>query len=152
MGANIATAGGLMTGAGTAVASTSLPPMVLVGSTANRLELLEIAIENTTAVACVLALYRVTAAGTPGTALTPAQHDLADAAPTATLRGLYTVTPTTGADLGFRFSIPATIAAGVIRPFGPTGIIVPATAAAGIALYPIGTGQICNVDWTWAEL
>ena len=149
MSANIATAGGLMTGAGT----STLPPMALVGSTANRIELLEISVVNTTAVACVLGLWRLTGAGTPGTALTPAQHDLADGAPTATLRGLYTSTaPTLGVDLGFRFSIPATIGAGVIRPFSPTGLIIPATAAAAIALMPIGTGQVCNVDWTWAEL
>jgi hypothetical protein len=54
--------------------------------------------------------------------------------------------------MGYRFSIPATIGAGVIRPFTPVGLVVPATTAAGIGLFAIGTGQLCYVDMTWVEV
>lgn len=147
MPANIVTAGGVATGAG----SATLPTMALVGSTANRLELIEISVINTTAVACVFGLFRISAAGTPGTSLTSASHDTNDPT-TGVVKNTYTVTPTAGADFGFRFSIPATIGAGVIRPFTPVGLVIPATANAGIGLFPIGTGQICNIDMTWVEV
>lgn len=147
MSANIVTAGGVMTGVG----SASLPAMALISSATNRIELIEISIINTTATACVWGLWKISTAGTPGTALTPAAHDVSDVT-SGTLRGVYTVTPTVGVDMGYRFSIPGTIGAGVIRPFTPAGLVIPATAAAGIGLFPIGTGQLCYCDWTWHEL
>jgi hypothetical protein len=124
----------------------------LIGSASNRLELREICITNTTSTACVYNLARCSAAGTPGTSLASVPHDSADAAATGIVKQVYTVTPTIGADFGYRFRIPATVGAGVIRTFDP-GLIVPATAAAGIALVlTSGTGQLLDVDWTWAEL
>jgi hypothetical protein len=63
---NTVTAGGIMTGVG----STTLPAQGLVPTTANRLELVEIAIENTTAVSCIWRLVRWT--GGAGTCSTPA--------------------------------------------------------------------------------
>lgn len=136
----------------TGVGSSTLPAMALVGSAANRIELIELSIVNTTATACVWGLWKISTAGTPGTALTPAPHDVADPT-TGTLRGVYTSTaPTLGVDMGYRFSIPATIGAGVVRPFTPAGLMIPATAAAGIGLFAIGTGQICYCDWTWIEI
>jgi hypothetical protein len=147
---NIVSAGATMTGVG----STTLPAQALVGSTANRLELVEIAIVNTTAIACVWKLARISVAGTPGASLTSFPHDAADTT-TGIVKQAYTVTPTIGADAGFRFRIPGTIGSGVIRPLnaGGVGLVIPATAAAGIGLVlESGTGQICDVDWTWIEL
>lgn len=148
---NIVTAGATMTGVGT----TTLPAQALVGSATNRLELLEIAIVNTTSTACVWKLMKISTAGTPGTALTSVAHDVADPT-TGVVRQAYSSTaPTAGLDYGYRFRIPATAGAGVVRPLnaGGTGLIIPATAAAGIGLFiESGTGQICDVDWTWAEL
>lgn len=149
MAVNVVTAGGLMTGVG----SATLPAMALVGSASNRLELLEICITNTTATACVWSLWKISTAGTPGTALGVAAHDVQDTV-TGALRGVYTSTaPTLGINLGYQFHIPATIGAGVARPLnsGGSGLIIPATAAAGIALMS-AAGQICYVDMTWAEL
>lgn len=151
MASCVATAGATMTGVG----STTLPAQALVGSAANRLELVEISIVNTTSTACVWRLMRISTAGTPGTSLTTAPHDSADVT-TGVVKQAYTSTaPTAGADLGYRFRIPANVASGVVRPLNPQGqgIIIPATAAAGIGLFiESGTGQLCDVDWTWIEL
>lgn len=151
MSTNIVTAGATMTGVG----STTLPAQALVGSATNRLELVEIAIVNTTATACIWKLMRITTAGTPGASLTSAPHDSGDTT-TGVVKQAYTSTaPTAGVDFGYRFRIPATVGAGVIRPLNPNGmgLIIPATAAAGIGLFiESGTGQLCDVDWTWIEL
>jgi len=151
MVSNIVTAGATMTGVG----STTLPAQALVGSATNRLELIEIAIVNTTSTACIWKLMRISTAGTPGTSLTSATHDSSDVS-TGVVKQAYTSTaPTAGADFGYRFRIPATVGAGVVRPFNTAGmgLIIPAAAAAGIGLFlESGTGQICDVDWTWIEL
>jgi hypothetical protein len=142
-----------MTGVGT----TTLPAQALIGGTGGRLELLEIAIVNTTGTTCVWKLMRISTAGTPGTSLTSASHEPADTAtPVGVVKQAYSSTaPTAGVDFGYRFRIPAAIGAGVIRPLtaGGGGLIIPATAAAGIGLFiESGTGQLCDVDWTWTEL
>lgn len=151
MATNIVTAGATMTGVGT----TTLPAQALVGSATNRLELIEIAIVNTTATACIWKLMRISTAGTPGTSLTSAPHDSGDTT-TGVVKQAYTSTaPTAGTDFGYRFRIAGSIGAGVVRPLNPTGmgLIIPATAAAGIGLFlESGTGQLCDVDWTWIEL
>jgi hypothetical protein len=147
MPANVVTGGGLMTGVG----SATLPAMALVGSASNRLELIEIGIFNTTATAHTWNLWKISSAGTPGTALPVTAHDVNDPV-TGTIRGVYTSTaPTLGVNLGYTFYIPATIGAGVVRPFTPSGLIIPATAAAGLALMS-AAGQICQVDWTFIEI
>lgn len=148
---NVVSAGATMTGVG----STTLPAQALVSSATNRLELVEISIVNTTAIACVWKLMKISTAGTPGTALTSCAHDVGDTT-TGVVRQAYTSTaPTAGLDYGYRFRIPATIGSGVIRPLnaGGVGLVIPATAAAAIGLFiESGTGQICDVDWTWIEL
>lgn len=148
---NVVTAGATMTGVG----STTLPAQALVGGTGNRIELIEISIVNTTSTACIWKLMRISTAGTPGTALSSTVHDSADTAtPVGTVRQAYSSTaPTAGADFGYRFRIPANAGAGVVRPFAPVGLIIPATANAGIGLFiESGTGQLCDVDWSWIEL
>lgn len=151
MTTNVVTAGATMTGVG----STTLPAQALVGSATNRLELIEIAIVNTTATACIWKLMRISTAGTPGTSLTSAPHDSGDTTTGVVKQAYSSTAPTAGVDFGYRFRIPANIGAGVVRPLNPTGmgLIIPATTAAGIGLFiESGTGQICDVDWTWIEL
>lgn len=148
MSQNICTAGATMTGVG----STTLPAMGLIGGTANRIELLEICITNSTSTACIWKLARITTAGTPGASLTSYQHDVADSAtPTGVVKQAWSSTAPTTAELGYRFRIPAAVGAGVIRTF--QGLTIPATASNGICLViDAGTGQLCDVDWTWTEL
>lgn len=151
MATNTVSAGATMTGVG----STTLPAQALVGSASNRLELVEISIVNTTGTACIWKLMRISTAGTPGTSLTSAPHDSGDTSTGVVKQAYSSTAPTAGADFGYRFRIPATIGAGVIRPFNPggMGLIIPATANAGIGLFiESGTGQLCDVDWTWIEL
>jgi hypothetical protein len=151
MASNVCTAGATMTGVG----STTLPAQALVGGTGKRLELIEIAIVNTTAVACIWKLMRISTAGTPGTALTTANHDSADTNSGVVRQAYSSTAPTAGTDFGYRFRIPASIGAGIVRPLDPngTGLIIPATANAGIGLFiESGTGQLCDVDWTWVEV
>ena len=148
MARNVTTAGATMSGVG----STTLPAQGLVGGTGGRLELVELCVTNTTAVACIWRLQRFTSAGTPGTSLTSAQHDVSDVTPTGVVKQAWTGTvPTAGADLGYRLRIPGVIGAGIIRTF--ENLIVPLAAAATIGLViDAGTGQICDVDWTWIEI
>jgi hypothetical protein len=151
MGSNVVTAGATMTGVG----STTLPAQALVGSAANRLELVEIAIINTTSTACIWKLMRISTAGTPGTSLTSAPHQDIDTTTGVVKQAYSSTAPTAGTDFGYRFRIPATVGAGIVRPLNANGqgLIIPATAAAGIGLFiESGTGQLCDVDWTWIEL
>jgi len=148
---NTVTSGAIMTGVG----STTLPAQGLVGSANNRLELVEMSIQNTTATSCIWRLVRwITTAGTPGSSLTAAPHVLEDTT-AGVVKQAWTVAPTTIVDLGYRFVIPGGIGAGVVRPFNPggAGIVIPASANAGVGLLlDSGTGQLCAVDWTWIEL
>jgi hypothetical protein len=144
---NIVTAGATMTGVGTV---TALPAQGLIGSATNRIGLLEISVTNTTSTACIWRLCRITTAGTAGASLTSYLHDIADGAATGIVKQAWTVAPTI-ADLGYRLRIPATVGAGVIRTF--ENLTIPATASNGIGLViDAGTGQLCDVDWTWCEL
>jgi hypothetical protein len=98
---------------------------------------------------------RISTAGTPGTALTTANHDSADTNSGVVRQAYSSTAPTAGTDFGYRFRIPASIGAGIVRPLDPngTGLIIPATANAGIGLFiESGTGQLCDVDWTWVEV
>lgn len=151
MATNTVTAGAIMTGVG----STTLPAQGLVGAAANRLELVEISVVNTTATSCIWRLVRwITTAGTAGASLTSAPRVLEDPT-TGIVKQAWTVAPTTIVDLGIRLVIPGSIGAGVIRPLNQagTGITLPASTNSGIGLLlDSGTGQLCAVDWTWIEL
>lgn len=149
---NTITNGATMTGVG----STTLPAMALTPTAANRLELVEIAITNTTTTACIYKLVRWTGgAGTPGATITNGGPHIFEDTVTGVLRHAYTVAPTTVVDLGYRFRIPGAIGAGVIRPLAAAGVgvVVSANTAWGIGLMlDSGTGQLCDVDWTWVEM
>lgn len=151
MATNTVTAGATMTGVG----STTLPAQALVGGTTNRIELVEISIVNTTSTACIWKLMKISTAGTPGTSLTSCAHDVGDTTSGVVKQAYSSTAPTAGLDYGYRFRIPANVGAGVVRVFnlGGMGLVIPATAAAGIGLFiESGTGQLCDVDWTWIEL
>lgn len=136
----------------TTAGSTTLPISSLYGGTAGRLKLRQLDIFNTTATAVSLKLVRVTAAGTPGTGLTEMPWDQADVAATATAFNTHSVTPTITAGDLFRWVLPAAIGGGIIETFPEPGFIVPATANNGLAiLVSAGTGQACEVTWTWEE-
>lgn len=134
----------------TSAGSTTLPISSLYGSTSARVKLRELQLFNTGAAALQLKLVRVTTLGTAGAGQSEMPFDTADVAATASVFTTHTVTPTvTSGDLA-RWYLPA--GGGLIPTFPDNGIVVPATANAGLALLvSTGTGQICEVTWIWDE-
>lgn len=116
------------------------------------LKLVEIGVSNTTATQCMIALCRITTAGTQGAALTEAEYDESAPAPTGAGFNTHTSTGPTISDLGYRATVGAAYGAGVIWTFGDRGLIVPAASNNGIGIYvPNGTGQICDFYFVWDE-
>ena len=140
-------------GALSTAGSTTLPVGALVGGTGVRCRIREIGIFNTTAVAVALKLVRITTAGTPGTGLTEAPLVPEDPAAVATAVNTYTGTgPTLGNDLGYRTVLGAAVGSGVIWTFPDTALVIPAVAAAGVAIIvENGTGQAVQWYMTWDE-
>lgn len=133
--------------------STTLPiaSLYAVAGTAPRLR--EVAAYNTTTTAVVLAVRLLTTAGTQGTARDELQWESGQAnTAQCTLFDTHTVAPTiTAGNLGL-LSLGAAIGSGVIRTFGGDGLVIPKGTANGVGLVVLtGTGQICDVDWTWEE-
>lgn len=141
--------GARSTGAG----STTLPVGALCGTANGGGRLREVGIFNTTTTAVIVALKRLTSAGTPGSGLVEDPWDANLAGPQCVLFDTYTSTgPTLGNDLGFRKTIAGIVGDGVIWTFGAEGIVIPKGTANGIAIIPAsGTGQI--LDWyaVWDE-
>lgn len=141
-------AAGVLTTAG----STTLPIFALTGGTTVRPHIVEIGVSNTTATAVALKLVRLSTAGTPGATATSNQvTDPEGPASIALAKGTYTVTAT-NTDLGYRCVLGAAIGSAFIWTFGDAGLVIPATANAGVAiLVENGTGQACQAYCVWDE-
>ncbi len=137
-----------LTGAG----STTLPIVSLYGGTTVRPHIREIHLFNTTAVAVQLKVVRLTTTGTQGTALTEMGHTPEDVASRAQAFATHSVAPTiTTGDL-WRGQLGAAVGSGIILTFGDEGIIIPATANAGVGVVvSTGTGQVCEATIVWDE-
>lgn len=142
-------AGARATGAG----STTLPTQSLYATAAARPILREVAVFNTTATACIYELVTLSTAGTQGAGLTEGQWVKDDKAVTCTAFQAHSSTPPTiDQRLGILFPLAAAIGSGVIRVFGGDGIRVNPATANGIGLIVhTGTGQLCDIDWSWEE-
>lgn len=141
-------AGGLTT-----AGSTTLPIAALVGSASVRVHIREIGVFNTTATAVALKLCRLSTAGTPGSTLTTAQvQDPEGPTSIAVCKNTYSSTAPTTSDLGYRTQLGAAVGSGVVWTFGDDGLVIPATANAGVGiLVENGTGQACQVYFAWTE-
>lgn len=111
----------------------------------------EVGIFNTTSVACGFRLARLTAAGTPGTALGEITYETTDEAPNCTAFNSWSADATVSADSIRRVQLGAAVGSGVIWTFGSRGIHVPAGTANGVGLIPIGTGQVVEFYFDWME-
>src|SRR4029077_3979962 len=132
--------------------TATLPAVSLYATSAVNFSLLEIGITNTTATACVVALCRLTTAGTQGAGLVEANLDQTSVLPTCTAVNSHTGTAPTLVDLGYRWSLGAAIGSGVIWTFQPWERTVAPAAANGIGVYcPTGTGQVLDVYFKWIE-
>lgn len=140
---------GVLTTAG----STTLPIISLYGGTTCRPRIKEIGVFNTTTTAVALKLVRLTTAGTQGTGLVEAPLTPEDTAAIATAFTTHSSTgPTLGNDLGYRTVLGAAAGSGVIWTFPEPGLIIPATANAGVGvIVENGTGQACQAYLVWEE-
>lgn len=136
-----------MTAAG---AGTTVRPVLGVLATAAVTPVLrEIAMWNTTAVACTYRLVTVTG-GTPGATVTAVVQRLGGlATPTCLAKQLWTADATVSGDTGYRIVLGAAIGSAGILSFGGDGLTCALSAA--LALVPVGTGQVCEVYAIWDE-
>lgn len=132
--------------------STTLPIASLFATAALRPRIREVGVFNTTTTAVAIALRRATAVGTAGAGQTEVYEDDESQTPVATAFDTHSVAPTfvTGnvrvAPLG------AAIGAGVIWTFGGNGLVIPQGTGNGVVVVPLtGTGQICDVYFSWDE-
>jgi hypothetical protein len=137
-------------------AATNLLPMAsLYGTAACRPRLVEVGVFNSTATAVQVGLIRLTTAGT-STAVVGVYEDDNSQSAVATPRNTHSSTGPTIATVAIRLAtLGAAIGSGIIWTFGggkTPGLVIPNTTGDGIGLYtPTGTGQICDVSWTWDE-
>jgi hypothetical protein len=137
------------------IGSTTLPMASIYATTGVRPRLVEVGVFNSTATAVVIALRRLSSAGTPGAGITATYED--DSAQTAitTPKDTHTVAPTLVAGIIRVAALGAAIGSGVIWTFGggkTPGLIIPNTTGDGIGvILHTGTGQICDVNFTWDE-
>lgn len=139
---------GIRTGAG-----TTARPIISVYGIANRGGWLrEVGVFNTTTTAFAIKLVRLTAAGTPGAAITIAEWDPDGSVASLTPFTTHTVDATLGDSFNFA-SIGAAVGAGVIWTFwSGHGIMIPTGTANGMGIVvATGTGQVADAYMTWEE-
>lgn len=108
---------------------------------------------NTTATACVYELVTFSTAGTQGAAVTATSGswDPNQATPVCVLKHASSSTPPTIAQrLGILFPLAAAVGSGVIRQFEEMQIALGTGNGYGLIVHT-GTGQLCDIDWTWRE-
>lgn len=135
------------------IAGTSALPLLSLYATANvRPRLVEMELWNTTNVALVVAVVRLTTTGTQGAGLSENSDDAPEHTAVATAFAGHTVGPTIGAELK-RGILGAVVGAGVIWtwPDSNTGEIPAATTNGIGVIVPTGTGQICDYNFSWIE-
>ena len=134
--------------------STTLPIGGLMSVTGCRPRLVEVGVFNTTTTACAVALRRVTAAGTSGSTQSVVYESDPSQTALATPKDTWTVAPTfTSGNLRVA-SLGAAVGSGLIWTFGGPagGLLIPNTTGDGIVVSVLtGTGQICDVSFTWDE-
>jgi hypothetical protein len=133
-------------------AGTTLRPVFALLSTATVTPILrEVAMFNTTAVACTYELVAFTG-GTAGAGSIAERRHRVNAPPALCLaRDMWTADATITENTGYRLVLGAAIGSGAILTFGAEGVEAALGATAGLGLVPIGTGQICEVYFCWDE-
>lgn len=139
------------TGAG----SATLPLGSIYATAAVRPRVVEVGVFNSTANAVTVALVRLSAGtGTKGAAITVVYEDDNSQAAVTTAANTHTVTPTTISAPLRQASLGAAIGSGVIWTFGggkTPGLIIPNTTNDALGIVAVGTGQICDLNFTWDE-
>jgi hypothetical protein len=113
--------------------------------------IVEIAVFNTTAVAVSLELLRVSTIGT-GTAVTVANHEAVAVSTLLPKKDFTSTAPTKVTGAIVATTLGASVGAGMIWTFGDKGLTTGlAGTGVGICLFPVGTGQACDVYFVWDE-
>lgn len=134
-------------------AATNLLPMAsLYSGATGRPQVTEVGVFNTTATALQVALVRLTTAGT-SSAVTAIFGSDDSATIVATPRNTHSSTGPTITAGNIRIaSLGAAIGSGVIWTFAERDLVIPTAVTQGIGLVTLnGTGQICDVYFTWVE-
>lgn len=145
-------AGFRSTGAG----SATLPLGSLYATASVKPLLVEVGVFNSTAIATAVAVVRLSAGtGTKGAAVTAVYEDDSSQTVLATVANTHTVTPTTISAPLRQATLGAAIGSGIIWTFGggkTAGLAIPNTTTDAIGIIiPTGTGQICDICFTWDE-
>lgn len=136
---------------GTVVGTSARAMMSIFSTATGGFRLVEVSVANTTTTAVTIALARFTAATNVGAGQTEGEYDNDGMPPIATVFAGHTGDGTVGQILR-QTTLGAAAGAGVIWTFGDGGIVVPSGTANGIGvIVPTGTGQICDLDYTWDE-
>jgi hypothetical protein len=138
-------------GMSAAGAGVALRPIFGILSTAAVTPILrEVALFNTSGTACTYRLVNFTG-GTAGAGQVERKYRR-NAPPAVCLCfGLWVADATIGEDTGYRVTVGAGAGNGAILTFGDEGLEGELGATSGLGLVPVGTGQICEVFFTWNE-
>lgn len=135
--------------------SATLPLGSLWATAAVRPKVVEVGVFNTTGTAVEVQLVRLSAGtGTKGAAITAVYEDDNSQAAVTTVANTHTVTPTTISAALRQATLGAVAGSGVIWTFGggkTAGLMVPNSTTDGIGIIVVGTGQICDINFTWDE-
>lgn len=132
--------------------STTLPIASLYATTGVRPRVYEVGVFNTTATAVAIALRRATSVGTVGTGQSEIYESDESQAAIATAVDTHTVAPTLTAGNIRVATLGAAIGSGVIWSFNDPGLYIPQATTSGLCIVPLtGTGQICDVYFSWRE-
>lgn len=135
----------------TSAVPTAARGPAVYGVTTVRAKVIEVAVFNTTAVACAVGLARASATGTQGAAITRVCEDDDTYTALATAFNTHTADATVGASMR-QASLGAFVGSGVIWTFGPKGLYIDKATTAGIVIIcPTGTGQHLDFSITWDE-
>lgn len=131
------------------VGTTARPSVSLYSPAGNGLTIREIAVWNTTAVACTYKILRLTNATGQGTGLTEVEFTPDFRDPTGTAFDTHSADTGQGAVIRY-MPIGAAVGAGYYYTFGGLGLWVPSGTANGVGIQlATGTGQILayHIDW-----
>lgn len=136
----------------TSAPTATLPGISLYSVASRPLYVYEVEIYNTTAVACEVALVRLTTAGTVGAAVTVEGPFDSDEALDGAMFQAHSSTPPTFTTVFRQAMLGAAIGAGAIWTFDAQPIRIPAGTANGVGILCLnGTGQICDVSFDWDQ-
>lgn len=135
----------------TVVGTAARAMMSIFATASGNFKLVEVGVYNTTTTALAIALARFTAATNVGAGQTEGEYDNDAVPPLATVFAGHAGDGAVGQILR-QATLGAAAGAGVIWTFGNGGIVVPSGTANGIGVItPTGTGQLCDIEFTWDE-